>query len=588
MVSSKKEYFLFSTLIYFFSFQESTAFVPSAITNEDTFPSQVKLSKARYQSKRTLSEEKLSYFRLCSTSTPDSVAEILNKHKSDDDNNTNIFLGKRKWLGGAITTDKTNIYGIPAHAHSVLRIQLSKGMTGIDQDHHSVKLDSIPLPSRFQKRRFKWLRGILVGDYLFGIPSWSSAGVLRVNLNSNYLHKLQQHFIEKKELSDDGKIRKAQEDDRVSVLPLPVSIIDHDKNSKPSMNRWLWHGAVLVNNNKSEHTQQGDTIRIYCIPANANRVLKVTSHISEESFHESKNFATSYIGPCLSNQCNKWYGGILGHDDAVYGIPYSAGSILRIDTKQDRSNCDNTETKDDIVQLQGDFGIGKYNWHGGVLSPINGAIYAFPSHANTVLKIDTTKNGEWTKLPIGLAFHDDDHIAAELTEEHSNMLNSKYKWLGGAIGEDGAIYGMPSDCSCILRINPHTDECYTFGESILSKLTEEHGYSIRQLKNKWQGGILAPRDGCIYAIPSDAECVLKIDTNPSDKNRGIINDDDRISLLNIENDFMSNKKVTDKWQGGFLAEDGNIYAIPENADRILRVVVGDPKTGDKQSYLELL
>jgi hypothetical protein len=29
--------------------------------------------------------------------------------------------------------------------------------------------------------------------------------------------------------------------------------------------------------------------------------------------------------------------------------------------------------------------------------------------------------------------------------------------------------------------------------------------------------------------------------------------------------------IKDKWQGGFLVDDGYIYGIPENCDRILEV-----------------
>ena len=44
------------------------------------------------------------------------------------------------------------------------------------------------------------------------------------------------------------------------------------------------------------------------------------------------------------------------------------------------------------MEILGDFGDvpGGWKWHGGVLAP-NGCIYAFPSHAPRVLKIDCAK-----------------------------------------------------------------------------------------------------------------------------------------------------------------------------------------------------
>ena len=92
----------------------------------------------------------------------------------------------------------------------------------------------------------------------------------------------------------------------------------------------------------------------------------------------------------------------------------------------------------DQVSILGNYGAKQYNWHGGLLSQINGAIYAFPAHSMQVLKIDTVKNGLQTLLTIQRAPYDNDNV-------------TRYKWLGGSIGADECVYGMPSDASSILR-----------------------------------------------------------------------------------------------------------------------------------------
>ena len=503
---------------------------------------------------------------LASVASSSPTSENKNPLPIDDQNEgqkDTRLPGKRKWLGGAITPDKQQFYGIPAHAHSIIRVKVNQNEDAASRSRANI--DAIPLPKQFQKRRFKWLRGIIAGDYLFGIPSWSSSGVLRVNIQDNFLHS--DSNVEHENDDDDNthdtramnmKAKKKSEVDRVDILPLPSSSIPIS-----SSQRWLWHGAALIH--ETNELNQ-DLVHIYCVPANANRVLKVTSSIDAFSYNSNEkienNYCTSYIGPDLSNHFNKWYGGIMGQDQAIYGIPYAAGSILRIDTKSDE------------VELLGDFGTGQYNWHGGVYSPISSAIYAFPSHASTVLKINTSmdkqQQGErpFIQLPID-ASNDVD-------------LNMKYKWLGGAIGIDGCIYGMPSDNSSILKIDPKTDTCLAFGSTILSEFINR--------KNKWQGGVLAPKDGCIYAIPSDANCVLKIDTNIVEDDKHESNDW-RISFLELpsiqdSDSDLDYSQVTDKWQGGFLAADGNIYAIPENAERMLRVIVGDNRHTWEQSRNE--
>ncbi|MFN9983647.1 MAG: hypothetical protein ACK53Y_27225, partial [bacterium] len=90
----------------------------------------------------------------------------------------------------------------------------------------------------------------------------------------------------------------------------------------------------------------------------------------------------SEIGPTFHGQ-NKWYGGILGDDGAVYGIPYTASGVLRIGHSS--NNGENSYN----IRVIGSFPQKQYLWHGGIKSPYNGAIYAFPSHANQVLKIST-------------------------------------------------------------------------------------------------------------------------------------------------------------------------------------------------------
>ena len=114
---------------------------------------------------------------------------------------------------------------------------------------------------------------------------------------------------------------------------------------------------------------------------------------------------------------------------------------------------------------------------------------------------------------------------------------------GGAVGLDGNVYGMPSDTDCVLRIRCATEEVDVIGEGVLP-----------DLKNKWQGAVLAP-DGALYAVPADAASVLKI-----------VPETGEVSLVGSLSD------ECDKWQGGFLGSDGCVYCVPENYDRILRVV----------------
>ena len=331
--------------------------------------------------------------------------------QEDRDPTRQILKGKHKWLGGAISNDGC-VYGIPSHSNHV--ICLEPNHHNNTNSNNKTDLDSytthfLPLPSTFtpqndKSHQFKWLRGIITNNTLYGIPAWYE-GVLVVNIQR--WKEWRRHHPNETIVQYDNDIDDVQHQDFIKIIPLPETKVQSNNNNHKKQ-RWMWHGAAL-NVNKTA---------IYCIPSNANEVLKVdlithqTSYIPIPKQQEQKQDTITTL------LTNKWYGGILGHDNAIYGIPYASGSVLRMDA--------NTDT----ISLLGDYGINQYNWHGGVLAN-NGNIYAFPAHAESVLRIDTTANvgledERLSTLPIRRAAYDTDGIM-------------KYKWLGGSLGVDGNV-----------------------------------------------------------------------------------------------------------------------------------------------------
>lgn len=112
-----------------------------------------------------------------------------------------------------------------------------------------------------------------------------------------------------------------------------------------------------------------------------------------------------------------------------------------------------------------------------------------------------------------------------------------------------SIYGMPSDATTILRINPIQHVATTFGK-------------VSTTINKWQGGVLSKVDNCVYAVPADMDCVLRIHTDPN-------------KPLKIDYVGEGFQEIGDKWQGGFVGSDNKIYAIPVSDYYILHLVLYD-------------
>lgn len=432
-----------------------------------------------------------------------STVEAASLYPSDFPDRPGLLPGSHKHLGGAYDPSDGTIYGIPANSRAILCIHPNPDRGG------RYELCTIPLPDQIADCHMKWLRGILSGGYLWAIPAWADC-VLCVDVDA---------FWGRRQLA-------AGQTNVVSLIPLPPS--------HPAGMRWQWHGAGI---NKEQTA-------IYCIPSNAMQVLKVDVIAKTSSFIDIEYDQDRY--PDFSLDCtNKWYGGIVGDDNAVYGIPYRACAVLRIDSLTDTATL-----------IGPNYGIGKYFWHGGIKRL--GKIYAHPSHAETVLVIDTRedKRGVISELPIHRADYDKD-------------TQKNYKWLGGSVGADGNIYCPACDTSSILKIDVERDCCETLGFAGTAK-------------NKWQGGILG-RDNCIYCIPANGIHVCRIATDPN------IEGENPVQLLG---DLPAHK---DKWQGAARGNDGSLYFIPENGYRVMRVIppleppkIVDGKLPENDVLIELM
>ena len=407
-----------------------------------------------------------------------------------------LMPGTHKHLGGAYDPSDGGIYGVPAHSAALLCLRWEEDEKneeaecgGAKDSRGFYRVTCLPLPERVAGQRFKWLRGIFANGYLWAIPSWADS-VLCVDVDALW---------KRRELPPGRDI--------VTLLPLPA---------RHQLTTWQWHGAGI----------NPDRTAIYCIPSNARHVLKVDLVTQTTSLIDIQYDPSRYPDFSL-DQTNKWYGGIPGTADAcVYGIPYRSCAVLQIDTRTDSARL-----------IGPNYGVGCYNWHGGL--NLGGTIYAHPSHARTVLAVRTLDPNPdraiVEELPI--AFNTDGTSAADPD------ARPNYKWLGGVVGADGNIYCPACDTSAVLKIDPRTDKCETFGDA-------------GPTKNKWQGGVLSPRDSCIYCIPASGRQVLRIatSTNPP--------------ALQLLGDLPAHK---DKWQGGHVGRDGNLYFIPENGYRVLKV-----------------
>lgn len=182
------------------------------------------------------------------------------------------------------------------------------------------------------------------------------------------LDRMADEFLNKKEEEEDTR------PDYVKDNHHPDNTLDHRPQGGPLL-EYLW--------SQQDPPLQGQTLylggevagkdqKIYLIPGHADKVLVIDPTLNE----------VYAMGPSLTSngRLYKWLRGIV-IGDIIYGLPCHAEDILKIDTATGKVTKipipystlypDNPEKAEEQRTC-----IWKY--HGGAISPIDGAIYAIP------------------------------------------------------------------------------------------------------------------------------------------------------------------------------------------------------------------
>lgn len=234
------------------------------------------------------------------------------------------FFGRQKWFGGIMGADKC-IYGIAQNANGVLKINpftqectvLGEGTLGDGQ--------------------WKWHGGLAINDgkKIIGFPN-NADTVLVIDVEEQSVY----------EVGD-------------------ASILKSGRHRIPQDRRYKYLGGACTQDSKFT----------YLFPCDAERVLKINNDTLE----------LSLVGPELLEGENKYQNGFVSSDGCLYGIPQRAAGVIRIIPEAIHGR----EGEGDVVDVLycGDEYVGvKDKFEGGVID-FDGAIYCIPLRAKKLLKV---------------------------------------------------------------------------------------------------------------------------------------------------------------------------------------------------------
>ncbi|KAH8044051.1 hypothetical protein JL722_14872 [Aureococcus anophagefferens] len=293
------------------------------------------------------------------------------------------FVGKRfpgadKYLGG-VRSSSGAIYAIPGHAKRVLQIvgddvrlvgpafegkykwlsgvasrRLLRGRVlritpsdAVDDDGRP-EAPAVELVGPVLPGRWKFYGGLYSSGAIYGVPACAT-GVLRIGL-------------------DPAEAADGALEDVSLIGDVPAG-------------GWKWHGGCV--------TADGC---VWGIPSNSASVLK----IAPKSGVGGADVVATVTGPNnlplrggrhRTDDKYKYLGGVVAKDGRVYCIPSDADRVLRIDP----ATSEATYVGLDLSHLADGQSRGQNKWQNGYCAAADGCVYAIPLKCETVLKIDPTK-----------------------------------------------------------------------------------------------------------------------------------------------------------------------------------------------------
>jgi hypothetical protein len=368
------------------------------------------------------------------------------------------FVGKYKWLRAVGVKQNEIIYGLPCNSDSILRIHVpTRQISTIPIPYDDCYSD--PLIAKQQREmECKYHGGEFSADgCVYAIPQ-------------NAWHVLQiDPITEKVSLVGprlEGRFKwyggvRGKQDGAIYGIPHDSAhVLRIGRGGKVTLHGDFgdgghkWHGAAASSDGS-----------IVCVPANANTSLVITPDDPEPTLLELGDATEIRIGRHCGDNKSKYLGALAGPDSKVYCFPCGSEEVLQVDTPKMTARTVGPNIYDESLER-----LCQNKWQNGMASGIDKCVYAIPLAAESLLRIDCSKD------------------PPEVTTWHlPSPYNGVAKWEGGVVAHNGVIYTVPNTFNAILRIEPRKPKVRKLPKPKVRKLQPSKPFQDREKPDDHEG-----------------------------------------------------------------------------------------------------
>jgi hypothetical protein len=337
------------------------------------------------------------------------------------------FVGEYKWCRAIGVKENEILYGLPCNSDSILRIHVpTQQISSIPIPYEEFYTDPL-LAEQQRKMEGKYHGGGIVADgCIYAIPqnAWHVLQIDPVTEKVSFVGpRLQGRFKWYGGVagSQDGAIYCVPHNSaHVLRIGGGANITLHGDFG---LGEHKWHGAAASPDGPGS---------IVCVPANANTILVITPGDPEPVLLELGDAIKIRTGRHRNDGDYKYLGGLAGPNGKVYCFPGASEEVLQVDTQKMTVRPVGPNIYDESLER-----LCQNKWQNGVASMIDKCVYAIPLAAESLLRIDCSKD------------------SPEVTTWHlPSPYKGQAKWEGGVVARNGVIYTICKNFKGILRIEP--------------------------------------------------------------------------------------------------------------------------------------